>query len=262
MKPEGPDINQYYQAQSQAQAQTLIDLNGIQKCYGSQSVLQDFSLTLQAGEICGFVGANGGGKTTAMRIISGLLKPNSGGGKVLDFDLLSQSTQIRCAIGYMTQHHALYKDLTVIENLWAKTMMYDLDQPQSVIDSLLQRLELQSIGNRRVGILSGGWARRAQFAAALVHRPQLLLLDEPTTGLDIHSREMLWKHIARLAEEGTACLISTHDLYEAQRCHKMAVFVRGRIVALDSPQNLMHQQNVSTLEAAILELTREQNESR
>ncbi|MBY0402794.1 MAG: ABC transporter ATP-binding protein [Cyanobacteria bacterium] len=236
----------------------LLDVSKVTRHYGAQCALKDFSLRLSPGEVCGLVGSNGGGKTTALRILAGLLKPDTAQGQVLGFDLMEKSSEIRKQVGYMTQHHALYKDLTVNENLLTRAIIYDVPHPRARVQELLEQFELTPVQSKRVGSLSGGWARRTQFAASLVQHPKLLLLDEPTTGLDIHSREMFWDHIQQFANQGMGLLISTHDLSEAKACTKMAVFVQGKVVALDTPEALIQAQQVSTLEAAISILTRQQ----
>ncbi|MBV9489109.1 MAG: ABC transporter ATP-binding protein, partial [Verrucomicrobia bacterium] len=188
-------------------------------------------LRLDRGQIYGVVGANGGGKTTALRILAGLLPADAGRGRVLGVDLRAHPARLRGRVGYMTQHHSLYRDLTVQENLLAWARLYGVADPWRRVARLLDEHGLERSARERVGRLSGGWVRRAQFAAALVPSPRLLVLDEPTAGLDLQAGQQLWASVAELAAAGMTVLVSTHDLSEANRCDLVGVFVEGKIVA-------------------------------
>ena len=214
-----------------ADAGAPIDVSGLRKNFGANVALADFSLRLDRGQIYGAVGANGGGKTTALRILAGLLPADAGRGRVLGVDLRAHRARLRARVGYMTQHHSLYRDLTVEENLLACARVYGVADPRWRVARLLDEHGLERAARERVGRLSGGWIRRAQFVAALVPSPRLLLLDEPTAGLDLQTSQELWASVAELAAAGVTVLVSTHDLSEANRCDVIGVFVEGAIVA-------------------------------
>jgi ABC-2 type transport system ATP-binding protein len=219
--PKPPDAN----------AGAPIDVIGLRKRFGANVALAGFSLRLERGRVYGAVGANGAGKTTALRILAGLLPADAGGGQVLGVDLRAHPAWLRARVGYLTQHHSLYRDLTVEENLLACARLYGVADPRRRVARLLEEHGLERSARERVGRLSGGWMRRAQFAAALVPSPRLLLLDEPTAGLDLQAGQQLWASVAELAATGVTVLVSTHDLSEANRCDAIGVFVEGEIVA-------------------------------
>jgi ABC-2 type transport system ATP-binding protein len=166
-----------------------------------------------------------------LRILAGLLSADAGSGRVLGVELRAHSAWLRARVGYMTQHHSLYRDLTVEENLLSRARVYGVSDPRGRVARLLNEYGLERFARERVGRLSGGWMRRAQFAAALVPSPRLLLLDEPTSGLDLATSQHLWASVAELAAAGVTVLVSTHDLSEANRCDLIGVFVEGEIVA-------------------------------
>ena len=208
-----------------------VDISGLRKNFGVKVALADFSLRLDRGQIYGAVGANGGGKTTALRILAGLLPADAGRGRVLGVDVRAHPARLRARVGYMTQHHSLYRDLTVEENMLTRARVYGVAGPRRRVARLLNEYGLERFARERVGRLSGGWMRRAQFAAVLVPSPRLLLLDEPTAGLDLPTSQQLWASVAELAAAGVTVLVSTHDLSEANRCDVIGVFVEGEIVA-------------------------------
>lgn len=214
-----------------ADAGVSVDVSGLRKNFGVKVALAGFSLRLDRGQIYGAVGANGGGKTTALRILAGLLSADAGSGRVLGVELRAHSAWLRARVGYMTQHHSLYRDLTVEENLLSRARVYGVSDPRGRVARLLNEYGLERFARERVGRLSGGWMRRAQFAATLVPSPRLLLLDEPTSGLDLPTSQQLWASVAELAAAGVTVLVSTHDLSEANRCDLIGVFVEGEIVA-------------------------------
>ena len=208
-----------------------VEVSGLRKTFGTKVALAGFSLRLGRGEIFGAVGANGGGKTTALRLLAGLLPADAGQGRVLGVDLRAHPARLRTSVGYMTQHGSLYRDFTVTENLWARARIYGIAEPRQRVAELLARFDLARFAQERVGRLSGGWIRRVQFAVTLVPAPQLLLLDEPTAGLDLETGRHLWESLVELAAAGTTILVSTHDLTEAGRCDQVGVFVEGEVVA-------------------------------
>ena len=216
-----------------------IEVSGLRKCFGARVALADFTLQLRPGEIYGAVGANGGGKTTALRLLAGLLPADGGRGQVLGVDLRARPARLRAQIGYMTQGHSLYGDLTVEENLLARARVYGVPSPRQRVDALLDEHGLRRFARERVRHLSDGWARRAQFAATLVPAPRVLLLDEPTAGLDLPTRQSLWEAVVALAADGTTAVVSTHDLGEAARCHLVGVFVEGEVVAHGAAEDIV-----------------------
>lgn len=209
----------------------LVDVKHLKKSFGAQVALKDLSLRLEAGSTYAAVGANGSGKTTSLRILAGLLSADSGEGHILGIALPGALFALRAQVGYMTQHSSLYRTFSVQENLLARARLYGLRRPRQAVAALLHECALSAIATARVGTLSGGWMRRVQFAAALVHQPQLLLLDEPTAGLDLEAKQDLWERIYRLAASGTTILVSTHDLEEAATCHSIGVFAEGTMTA-------------------------------
>lgn len=218
-----------------------IDVAGLRKTFGKKVALADFALQLRRGQIFGAVGANGGGKTTALRILAGLLTAEAGQGRVLGVDLRTHPSRLREHVGYMTQHYSLYRDLTVTENLLARARIYGVADPHGRVAELVSQFRLERFALERVGRLSGGWMRRVQFAVILVPAPLVLLLDEPTTGLDFESSRHLWESVLELAAEGTTILISTHDLVEAARCDLVGVFSEGLVVAQGTVEEIIRR---------------------
>src|SRR5262245_21446163 len=211
--------------------ENLVAVEGVAKQYAHRVAVENLTLVLQPGEIFGLVGGNGGGKTTALRILTGILKPDQGHGHVLGFDLLRGAGEIRRYVGYMSQRFSLYADLSVFENLRFRAQVYGLNRPRAAAEAAIDDFGLTEYGRTAVGRLSGGWARRLQLAASLIHAPRLLLLDEPTAGLDAVARQEVWQRIGRRAAQGAGVIISTHDLTEAERCARTALLSDGRIVA-------------------------------
>ena len=207
----------------------LVAVRDVAKRYGLRVAIEDLDLTLRTGEILGLVGANGGGKTTTLRMLAGILKPDRGEGHVLGFDLMRGAKEIRKQIGYMSQRLSLYADLSVFENLRFRAEVYEIDKSRAAIESVMREFELERYARSPAGQLSGGWARRLQLAAALIHTPRLILLDEPTAGLDPISRHDVWRRIELRAAQGTGVIVSTHDLAEAKRCSRVALLCEGRI---------------------------------
>jgi ABC-2 type transport system ATP-binding protein len=212
-------------------AAPAIDVHGLVKRYGTRTVVDDVDLTLGPGQICGFLGPNGSGKTTTLRLICGLLTPDAGAGTCLGYDLLKRASDIKRLTGYMTQKFGLYEDLTIRENLDFVSRIYQLDRVRERVDQSLERLGLASRQDQLTGALSGGWKQRLALAACILHEPRLLLLDEPTAGVDPKARRAFWDEIHALAAIGITVLVSTHYMDEAERCHEIAYIAYGRLMA-------------------------------
>jgi ABC-2 type transport system ATP-binding protein len=212
-------------------ADWAIDVHGLNKSFGGRHVVQDVSLSVASGRICGFLGPNGSGKTTTLRMICGLLSADSGEGSVLGLDFRTQSEAVKRQTGYMTQKFSLYEDLSIEENLKFVARVYGLDRRRERVRESLERLGLTNRRAQLAGSLSGGWKQRLALAAATLHEPRLLLLDEPTAGVDPKARRDFWDEIHALAAQGLTVLVSTHYMDEAERCHEIAYIVYGRLIA-------------------------------
>jgi ABC-2 type transport system ATP-binding protein len=218
--------------------QTLVAVRDITKRYGHRIVVESLDLDLCAGEVFGLVGANGGGKTTTLRILAGILKPDRGRGHVLGLNLVNETSEIRKYIGYMSQRLSLYADLTVFQNLRFRADVYGLRSPSAAAETTMREFGLEPFAQDRARQLSGGWARRLQLAAALIHSPRLIFLDEPTAGLDAASRHEVWRRIDRMAAQGAGVIVSSHDLAEAERCSRAALLSEGRVLAAGTPDEI------------------------
>lgn len=208
-----------------------IDVRGLTKRFGGRTVVDRVDLTVQPGRICGFLGPNGSGKTTTLRMICGLLIPDAGEGEVLGLDLRAKRHAIKHQIGYMTQKFGLFSDLSIAENLEFIARVYRLDNRKARVAAALERLGLASRADQLAGKLSGGWKQRLALAAAVLHEPKILLLDEPTAGVDPQARREFWDQIHALAREGMTVLVSTHYMDEAERCHEIAYIAYGVMLA-------------------------------
>jgi ABC-2 type transport system ATP-binding protein len=211
--------------------QPAIDVKGLVKRYGTRTVVDQVDLRIMPGRICGFLGPNGSGKTTTLRMICGLLTPDAGSGTCLGHDLISGRDAIKRQTGYMTQKFGLYDDLTIRENLDFVARVYLLDHARDRVDKALERLGLASRQNQLTGTLSGGWKQRLALATCILHEPKLLLLDEPTAGVDPKARRAFWDEIHSLAAEGITVLASTHYMDEAERCQEIAYIAFGKLMA-------------------------------
>jgi ABC-2 type transport system ATP-binding protein len=218
--------------------ETLVAVRDVAKHYGHRIAVESLDLNLCAGEVFGLVGANGGGKTTTLRIFAGILKPDRGSGHVLGLDLTNEASEIRKHIGYMSQRLSLYADLTVYQNLRFRAEVYGLRSPGVAAATAIREYELEPFAQARARQLSGGWARRLQLAAALIHSPKLIFLDEPTAGLDAASRHEVWRRIDRMAAQGAGVIVCSHDLAEAERCSRAALLSEGRVVAAGTPDEI------------------------
>jgi len=207
-----------------------IDVAGVTKRFGSKTVVNAIDLQVRRGEIYGFLGPNGSGKTTFIRMLCGLLTPDAGRGTCLGYDLLTQQAEIKLHVGYMTQRFSYYEDLSIRENLDFIARIYAVPDRRAAVEQSLERLGLQNRSSQLAGELSGGWKQRLALAACLIHSPQLLLLDEPTAGVDPKARRDFWDEIHRLAADGLTVLITTHYMDEAERCHRLAYLAYGELL--------------------------------
>ena len=217
-----------------------IDVHGLNKSFGDKHVVKDFSLQVRRGEIYGFLGPNGSGKTTSIRMLCGLLKPDSGSGTCLGHDVVRETAAIKREVGYMTQRFSLWEDLTIRENLEFVARMYSIKDRSQAVSKTLADVGLEGRKDQLAGTLSGGWKQRLALAACLLHRPQLLLLDEPTAGVDPKARCDFWEQIHALAARGISVLVSTHYMDEAERCHRLAYIAYGTRLATGTPEELLH----------------------
>ena len=218
-----------------------IDVKGLTKRYGPRTVVDDVSLQVRTGRICGFLGPNGSGKTTTIRMLCGLLTPDAGQGTCLGLDIIKQAVEIRRQVGYMTQKFGLYDDLSIRQNLDFVARLFELPQRAQAVDRALQRLGLVERQNQLAGALSGGWKQRLALAACLIHEPRLLLLDEPTAGVDPKARRDFWDEIHRLAAQGITVLVSTHYMDEAERCHELVYIAYGKTLARGTERQIIEQ---------------------
>ncbi|MEO7244322.1 MAG: ABC transporter ATP-binding protein [Rubrivivax sp.] len=216
-----------------------MDVRGLTKRFDGRTVVDHFSLQLARGRICGFLGPNGSGKTTTLRLLCGLLRADAGTGRCLGLDVVTQADQIRLQVGYMTQRFGLYEDLSIRENLDFFARLHQLPRRRQVVDGALERLGLTSRQRQLAGTLSGGWKQRLALAAALLHGPLLLLLDEPTAGVDPAARRDFWDQIHQLAAQGVTVLVSTHYMDEAERCHELVYIAAGRRLARGTPAEIL-----------------------
>jgi ABC-2 type transport system ATP-binding protein len=231
-----------------------IDVRGLTKRYGGRAVVDDVSLQIATGRICGFLGPNGSGKTTTIRMLCGLLTPDAGEGRCLGLDLKRDALAIKRQVGYMTQKFGLYEDLSIRQNLDFIARLFELPDRRGRVDASLQRLGLVSRAEQLAGALSGGWKQRLALAACLLHEPRLLLLDEPTAGVDPKARREFWDEIHRLAEEGITVLVSTHYMDEAERCHELVYIAYGKVLAKGSAAEIVASTGATDLEDAFVRL--------
>jgi ABC-2 type transport system ATP-binding protein len=229
----------------------VIDVRGLEKSFAGTKVVRGLGLQVGRGEICGFLGANGSGKTTTIRMLCGLLTPDAGSGTCLGFDLIRDAHRIRREVGYMTQRFGLYEDLTVYENLNFVAQVYGVPSARDAVREIVSRMELEDRAQQLAGQLSGGWKQRLALAACVLHEPKLLLLDEPTAGVDAQARRTFWDLIHDMASEGLTTLVSTHYMDEAERCNRIVYLADGRIVAQGSPEEVVKEARLATFEAAV-----------
>ncbi len=233
-----------------------IDVQGLSKHYGGRAVVDRLNIALAPGRICGFLGPNGSGKTTTLRMLCGLLTPDEGSGTCLGLDIRTQGAQIRRQVGYMTQRFGLYEDLSIRENLDFVARLFELPSRRDAVDQALERLGLEGRQQQLAGTLSGGWKQRLALAASLLHQPRLLLLDEPTAGVDPKARRDFWDEIHRLAAQGITVLVSTHYMDEAERCHELMYIAYGQVLARGTQTNILATAKLSVWSIAGTELHR------
>ncbi|WP_250453747.1 ABC transporter ATP-binding protein [Caballeronia sp. ATUFL_M2_KS44] len=226
--------------------QYIIDVHKLNKHFGDKHVVNDVSLQVARGEIFGFLGPNGSGKTTSIRLMCGLLTPDSGSGTCLGYDIVRESEEIKRNVGYMTQRFSYWEDLTIRQNLDFVARIYQMANRREVVDRSLEALGLQSRANQLTGSLSGGWKQRLALAACMLHEPKLLLLDEPTAGVDPTARRDFWEELHRLAANGISVLVSTHYMDEAERCHKLAYIAYGKLLAQGTANEVIASQGLAT----------------
>ena len=207
-----------------------IDVRGMTKRFGALTAVNHVDLQVRVGEICGFLGPNGSGKTTFIRMLCGLLRADEGSGVCLGYDVIRQSEAIKRQVGYMTQRFSFYEDLSIRENLDFVARMYGMSNRREAVRQSLDRLGLLERKDQLAGTLSGGWKQRLALAACLIHQPKLLLLDEPTAGVDPKARRDFWEEIHQLAGQGLTFLIATHYMDEAERCHRLAFILKGNLL--------------------------------
>jgi ABC-2 type transport system ATP-binding protein len=214
-----------------APAGIAIEVEGLTKRFDGHTVVRDLSMQVRRGEIYGFLGPNGSGKTTTIRMLCGLLTPDAGRGTCLGYDIRTAREPIKRSIGYMTQHFSLYEDLSVRENLEFIARIYGVRDALGAAHAMIARLGLQGREKQLAGALSGGWKQRLALGACILPQPQLLLLDEPTAGVDPKARREFWSEIHKLAGEGLTVLVSTHYMDEAERCHEIAYIAYGELLS-------------------------------
>jgi len=224
----------------------VIDVHGLTKKFDGRAVVRNLSMQVKRGTIYGFLGPNGSGKTTTIRMLCGLLTPDGGTGTCLGYDLLTETDKIKRQVGYMTQHFSLYQDLSVRENLEFIGRVYGIDHPVAAARAAIERLGLVGREGQLAAELSGGWKQRLALGACTLSGPQLLLLDEPTAGVDPKARREFWNEIHGLAAEGLTVLVSTHYMDEAERCHEIAYIAYGELLAHGTVEQVIKSSNLTT----------------
>jgi len=223
-----------------------IDVHGLTKRFGQKVAVNAVDIAVPDGEVWGFLGPNGSGKTTTIRMLCGLLRPDAGSGTCLGYDVIAQSEEIKRAVGYMTQKFSFWEDLSIRENLEFVARMYELHDGRARVDDTIARLGLEKRQTQLAGELSGGWKQRLALAACMLHAPRLLLLDEPTAGVDPKARRDFWDEIHRLSGEGLTVLVSTHYMDEAERCDRIVYINVGDIVARGTVAEVITQSKLFT----------------
>jgi ABC-2 type transport system ATP-binding protein len=233
-------------ASDAANGRVAIDVEGLTKSFGGKVVVHNLSMRVMRGQIYGFLGPNGSGKTTTLRMLCGLLTPDSGRGTALGYDIRTQSDEIKRHVGYMTQRFSLYQDLSIIENLEFVARVHGLADPTGEAHRAVERLGLQGRERQLAGELSGGWKQRLALGACILPKPDLLLLDEPTAGVDPKARREFWAEIHKLAHDGMSVLVSTHYMDEAERCHEIAYIAYGQLLAHGTIEEVVAQSHLKT----------------
>src|SRR5579885_59902 len=223
------------------ESRLIINVKNLSKKFKNSTAVYDVSLKVGYGEIFGFIGPNGSGKTTTIRMLCGLLTPDAGSGTCLGYDIIEDAARIKRGVGYMTQKFSFYEDLSIRENLDFVARVYEIPNRRRVVDRTIERLGLPARQHQLAGSLSGGWKQRLALAACILHDPKLLLLDEPTAGVDPQARREFWDQIHHLAGEGMTVLVSTHYMDEAERCHEIAYLAYGRLLAFGDVAGIIAQ---------------------
>ncbi|HEY6255154.1 MAG TPA: ABC transporter ATP-binding protein [Xanthobacteraceae bacterium] len=223
-----------------------IDVAGLTKSFDGRTVVRNLSMQVKRGTIYGFLGPNGSGKTTTIRMLCGLLTPDQGHGTCLGYDIITQSDQIKLQVGYMTQRFSLYQDLSVRENLEFVARLYGMRDPRGAARAMIERLGLSGRGEQLAAELSGGWKQRLALGACTLPNPKLLLLDEPTAGVDPKARREFWNEIHGLAGEGLTVLVSTHYMDEAERCHEIAYIAYGDLLVHGTVDEVIAASHLAT----------------
>jgi ABC-2 type transport system ATP-binding protein len=227
-------------------SEIVIDVEGLTKSFNGRTVVRSLTMQVRKGLIYGFLGPNGSGKTTTIRMLCGLLTPDSGRGTCLGYDIRTQSDFIKRHVGYMTQKFSLYADLSIRENLEFVARVYNLPRPRTAAQEAIERLGLQNRADQLAGELSGGWKQRLALGACILPNPQLLLLDEPTAGVDPKARRDFWDEIHALAHDGLTVLVSTHYMDEAERCHEIAYIAYGELLAQGTVDEVVARSHLAT----------------
>ncbi|QCE42507.1 ABC transporter ATP-binding protein [Psychroserpens sp. NJDZ02] len=237
---------------------TVIQVEGLTKMYGDFAAVDAITFDVKKGEIFGFLGANGAGKTTAMKMLIGISKPTAGKAQVAGFDVYKQTENIKKSIGYMSQKFALYDDLTVKENITFFGGIYGLSRKRIKEKTaiLLEELGLEDVSDQLVGALPLGWKQKLSFSVSLIHDPKIVFLDEPTGGVDPITRRQFWEMIYKAAHQGTTVFVTTHYMDEAEYCDRVSIMVNGKIEALDTPKKLKEQFQVDNMNDVFLKLAR------
>ena len=239
-----------------AAADIAIEVEGLTKRFGGRAVVRNLSLKVKRGTIYGFLGPNGSGKTTTIRMLCGLLTPDEGRGTCLGYDILTETAKIKRHVGYMTQRFSLYNDLSVRENLEFVARIYGLRDAAGASSAMISRLGLEGRGDQLAGSLSGGWKQRLALGACTLPQPQLLLLDEPTAGVDPKARREFWSEIHAFAAEGLTVLVSTHYMDEAERCHEIAYIANGELLVHGTIDEVMQRAGLTTYTVTGEDLTK------
>lgn len=236
----------------------IIEVKNLTKKFGAFTAVNSISFDVKKGEIFGFLGANGAGKTTAMKMLIGISKPTTGAAFVAGFDIKNQSEMVKKSIGYMSQKFSMYDDLTLKENITFFGGIYGLTRTQikEKTDRLITELKLEEVADKLVSSLPLGWRQKLSFSVALLHEPKIVFLDEPTGGVDPITRRQFWEMIYNEAHKGTTIFVTTHYMDEAEYCDRVSIMVEGKIEALDSPKNLKKQFNVTSMNDVFLKLAR------
>jgi ABC-2 type transport system ATP-binding protein len=224
----------------------VVDVEGLTKSFDGKVVVRNLSMRVLRGQIYGFLGPNGSGKTTTLRMLCGLLTPDGGSGTCLGYDIRAETEQIKRHVGYMTQRFSLYQDLSIRENLEFVARVYGLEGPEQQARMAIERLGLAGRETQLAGTLSGGWKQRLALGACILHKPALLLLDEPTAGVDPKARREFWAEIHKLAADGVTVLVSTHYMDEAERCHEVAYIAYGKLLARGTIEEVIRASHLRT----------------